>query len=109
MTSDPIGRLDRRLVLEEETRVADGAGGVTLSWATLTTLWAGISFAGGGEAFDADRTRGRRDLTITIRHRAGLVPGMRFRDGSRGYEILSIIEVGGRRRWLACRCEERDL
>jgi SPP1 family predicted phage head-tail adaptor len=106
---DLIGRLDRRLVIEAETRSPDGGGGAVLGWTTIATVWAQVDFACGDEGFEADRTRGRRNLAVTIRHRLDVVPGMRFRDGSRIYEIRSSIEVGGRRRWLVCRCEERDL
>ena len=35
-----IPRLNRRLTLEEAQRLPDGAGGQTLSWVALGTLWA---------------------------------------------------------------------
>ncbi len=38
---DP-GELNRRLVLEAPVETADGAGGVTRSYATVTTLWAAV-------------------------------------------------------------------
>lgn len=106
---DSIGRLDRRLVLEAATRSPDGAGGVTLGWAPVAILWARVAIGAGGEAFDADRTRGSRPAVITLRHRNGLASDMRFRDGERTYEILSVAEAGGRRQWMVCQCEERDL
>ena len=46
---------------------------------------------------------------ITIRHRAGVSPEMRFRAGTRIFHILSVVDVEDRGRWLICRCEERDL
>jgi NAD(P)-dependent dehydrogenase (short-subunit alcohol dehydrogenase family) len=40
---------------------------------------------------------------------AGVTPAMRFRLGPRVFHILAAIDEDERRRWLRCRCEERDL
>jgi head-tail adaptor len=34
---------------------------------------------------------------------------MRFRKASRIFQILSVIDVEERKRWLKCWCEEREL
>jgi head-tail adaptor len=38
-----IGDLNRRLVLEAPVESGDGVGGVTRSYATVTTLWAQVT------------------------------------------------------------------
>ena len=37
------GELDRRLTLEAPVETDDGAGGVTRSYQTVTTLWAAVA------------------------------------------------------------------
>ena len=105
----PIGDLDERAVLEVETRAADGAGGVTLGWRTVATLWVARRQTSGSEDFSSDRTRGRVETEIIIRYRKGVVPGMRFRIGASAFEIQAVIETGGRKRFLRCLTVQRDL
>ena len=101
--------LRRRLTLEEMQRVSDDGGGFVESWATVATIFANVRPVGGGESVEHDRLAGRITHEIVLRYRAGVVPAMRFRFGARVYEILAAIDVGERRRWLKCLCEERDL
>ena len=42
--------LDRRMVLEGPARIADGAGGFTLSWAVRGVIWAALRPGSGREA-----------------------------------------------------------
>ena len=107
--SFPIGELDERAVLEAETRTPDGSGGVTLGWKPVATLWAARRPTSGAEDFSSDRTRGRIETEIIIRHRAGVVPAMRFRIGQSAFEIQAVIETGGRKRFLRCLTVQRDL
>ena len=100
----PIGELDERAVLEIETRMPDSAGGVTLGWKPVAALWVARQPTSGSEVFDADRTRGRIDTEIIIRYRSGVVPAMRFRIGTRAFEIQSVLENAGRKRFLRCLC-----
>jgi head-tail adaptor len=46
---------------------------------------------------------------VSLRYRAGVVPAMRLRKGARIFQILAVIDVEERRRWLKCWCEEREL
>ena len=103
------GDLRHRVVLEEAQRVSDGAGGYTETWVALATLWAALSPSGGGEGVEAGRLAGRVSHIITVRHRAGVTPAMRFRQGARVFHILAVIDEAARHHWLRCLCEERDL
>ena len=38
-----VAKLNRRLIIESLTTAADGAGGLTGTWATLATVWASIN------------------------------------------------------------------
>lgn len=104
----PIGSLRRRVRLESLTREPDGLGGAYPIWQEIAALWASIEARSGREAVSAGRLAGAVSHHITIRHREGVTPAMRFRLGGRVFHILAVLEDGKRRR-LTCQCEERDL
>ena len=104
-----IGELRARLVLEEPVRTPDGGGGASESWIAVATVWGQIEARPGGEAIQADRVTATVVHNVTIRYRAGVLPEMRFRSGTRIFQILSVVDVKDRDRWLICRCEQRDL
>ena len=109
MTELSPSHLRYRLTLEELSRVADEGGGFTESWVTVATLSADLRPIGGDERYEADRLAGRVTHEVSLRNRAGVVPAMRFRKGTRIFHIDSVIDVNERRRWLNCLCEEREL
>jgi SPP1 family predicted phage head-tail adaptor len=104
-----IGKLRHRLALEAPSRVADGGGGAVLGWTELAQLWGAVESPSGGERVGADRVAGERQAVITIRYREGLAPAMRLRSGGRVFPIRAVLDPDGRRRYLRCLCEERDL
>jgi SPP1 family predicted phage head-tail adaptor len=101
--------LRHRLTLEELSRVADEGGGFTESWITVATIFADPRPISGEERFEADRLAGSITHEVVLRYRAGVVPAMRLRKGARIFQILAVIDVEERRRWLKCWCEEREL
>lgn len=109
MTELRPSNLRHRLTLEELSRVADDGGGFTESWVTVATLSADLQPISGGEMVEADRLAGTITHEIVLRYRAGVMPAMRFRQGTRIFQILAVIDVEERRRWLKCWCEEREL
>lgn len=104
-----IGAMRHRIVLEEATRVADGGGGAVITWDAVAELWASITPTTGSEAVIADQLAGRVSHEIIVRHRADIVPAMRFRLGARIFEILAALDVAERRRQLRCLCREELL
>lgn len=104
-----LSDLRHRLVLEEPQRVSDGAGGFTETWVEVATVWGALRPNGGSEAVDSGRLAGQVSHTVTLRHRDGVTPAMRFRKETRIFHILAAIDEDERRRWLTCLCEERDL
>ncbi len=107
--SVPIGELRTKLVLEAPSRASDGGGGADVTWQTVATVWAALRPLGGAESFALDRVAGRASHEITLRHRTDVTLEMRFRDGARVYDIRSAVDPDGRRHWLRCVAEERDL
>jgi SPP1 family predicted phage head-tail adaptor len=104
--TDP-GALKHRLVLEQPVETPDGAGGVTRSYATVTTLWAAVVpvAARGGVVAD--------DLGATVTHRIVARSGPdvttrhRLREGARIFRILALRDQDGSGRFLEISAEER--
>lgn len=106
-----IPALNRRLVLEAPERVADGAGGFAEVWQARGVLWAemraGLGRAGAGE----EAALGLAGWRITVRAApagapARPVPGQRFREGGRVFDILAVSERDGDGQYLVCTARE---
>ena len=104
-----IGRLRHRLTLEASARADDGGGGAVSSWEEVAELWGAVEAVAGKETVAADRLTGQAAYQIVIRHRDGITPSMRFRRGAEAFDILAVLDKDGRRRFLVCQCERRDL
>jgi len=104
-----IGRLRYRLMLEASSRADDGGGGAVSTWEELAELWGAVEAATGKESVAADRVSGQVGYQIIIRYRDDVTPAMRFRRGAEAFHILAALDKDGRRRFLVCQCERRDL
>lgn len=107
--SVPIGRLSHRLALEREVRTGDGGGGATVIWETVAEMWGAVEMTSGTERVRAGAVAGEANTIITVRYRDDAVPAMRFRNGTQIFEIVSALDVDGRRRYLRCQCQRRRL
>jgi SPP1 family predicted phage head-tail adaptor len=103
------GDLRTRLTLEAPSRTSDGAGGSGIAWESVSDVWARVTPLTGNEDLSLDRVAGTLRHEIVIRYRAGVTLEMRFRDGSRVYDIRAAFDPDARRHWLKCIAEERDL
>ncbi len=103
------GELRTRLALESPSRTSDGAGGATVTWQEVAEVWAAVRVQAGAETFALDRVAGKVSHEIIIRYRADVTPAMRFREGMRHFDIRAVFDPDGRRHWLRCLAEERDL
>ncbi|HJZ42693.1 MAG TPA: phage head closure protein [Hyphomicrobiaceae bacterium] len=108
MSFPTIGALRELLTLEAQSRVADGGGGASVTWETVTELWAAVRPIGGEERLRADQLAGRVTHEVWIRHRSNVTPAMRFRSDTRILDIVAVLGVP-RRNHLKCLCEERHL
>lgn len=102
-----IGALRHRLVLEERTRTADEGGTAVVTWTAIGEVWGRIASSSGRELVRADGVTARLTHEIALRHRTGVLPEMRLRQGTRVFEIHAVIDIAERRRWLLCLCEEK--
>jgi SPP1 family predicted phage head-tail adaptor len=103
---DP-GQLDRRLVLEEPVETPDGAGGVTRSYATVTTLWAAVRPSRAEGEIVAAATGATVTHRILIRSRTDVTTRHRLRDGLRIFRIVALRDPDGDGRLVEIVAEER--
>jgi SPP1 family predicted phage head-tail adaptor len=101
------GDLNRRLVLEVPVESDDGAGGVTRTYATVTTLWAQVFPQAMGTDDSADSLGAALRYRIVIRKRDDVTTRHRFRDGDFIYRILAA-RASADRRFLEIDAEERE-
>lgn len=109
MTAPLIGALRGRVTLQQPVRDPDDGGGVEKTWEDVADVWAEVSALSGYEAVAAGRLSGSVTHKVRIRHRLGVGPEMRFAFGGRVLAIVAVTDPDGRRRWLECHCEEREL
>ncbi|MBL8584237.1 MAG: phage head closure protein [Rhizobiaceae bacterium] len=94
------------LALEACTPMPDGIGGHTEAWTLVATLFARVEPISATGQPGADQTIETLTHRITIRHRAGVVAGMRFRREARVFAIVSVHDPDEGGRYLVCRTRE---
>jgi SPP1 family predicted phage head-tail adaptor len=102
-----IGQLNRRLTLEAPFVVSDGVGGTTVTWQPVAKLWAEVRSRLGDKRQWAEAITSEATHLIRIRRTKQLASNMRFTEGTRVFEIRSVIEDG--RHWTDCLCREKPL
>jgi len=101
------GRLDRRISFQKKTVTQNSFGELDETWANYATVWAERVQLRGREYWQAKQVAAELTTRYRIRYRDDLDPTMRLMDGSKTYDILSIIEMGGRDHWLEVLAEAR--
>lgn len=88
---EQIGRLDRRITIQQPTLTKDEYGQETKpTWSTFATVWAEMDDRSGSEGFKADQLTATRNTVFTIRWIDGLRETMRILYNYRYYDIQSI-------------------
>jgi SPP1 family predicted phage head-tail adaptor len=101
------GELNRRLVLEEPAESADGAGGVTRSYAPVMTLWAKVEPVSARGVVVADAPGATITHRIIVRRRAAVTTRHRFTEGTTIYRIVTLRD-DATRRFLVIGAEQRS-
>lgn len=94
------------LVLEEVTVSPDGMGGHAESWSETARVFALVEPVTATSLYGADQTLETITHRITLRAREGLASGMRFRWGSRIFDIATVHNPDESGRYLVCRTRE---
>ena len=100
------GDLNRRLVLEAPVESADGAGGVTRSYAPVMTLWGRVEPVSARGAVVADAGGATVTHRITMRRRSAITTRHRLVEGATVYRIVTLRD-DATRRFLVIGAEQR--
>lgn len=103
--------LNRRLILEEAQRSADGSGGFARVWTPLGVHWGEVRPATGRETSGESVTLSRVGYRIRVRGApAGAAsrprPEQRFREGGRVFVIEAVTEADPEGQYLLCYARE---
>jgi head-tail adaptor len=105
--------LSRKLELEAPQSLADGAGGFSLVWTSLGTLWGEVLAGAGREAAGEEISLASVNYRITLRtapvgSTARPKPEQRLRDGARIFTILAVSERDTTGHYLTCLTKEEQ-
>jgi SPP1 family predicted phage head-tail adaptor len=101
------GAKRHRITLQTKTKTRDDYGQVTTAWASGGTYWALVEFVDGQQVQQGARVVAERTGTITMRWIGDLdTTDQRFLFGDRVLHIISIQDVGERRRELRLKWRE---
>lgn len=106
--------LNRQFTLEAASAAPDGSGGFVETWTALGTLWGELRGSGGRDVdIDAGAvSQGRFRITVRAAAPGSTerpLPGQRFREGSRLFPILAVVDMDPDGRWLSCVVREEML
>lgn len=102
---DP-GRFRSELMLEMPVRTGDGMGGHVESWQEIAVVFALVEPRSARRRWAAGQVNSRVTHRVTLRSRADIATGHRFRRGSRALTILSAFDPDESARYLVCDVEE---
>jgi len=95
-----IGSLNKRIVLQYETKASDSMGGFTSTWVDAATVWAAIWPTSAAELIQSMQTDMVISHRIRIRFRSVLRPSWRIKFGTRYFNIVSIINPNEKNEYL---------
>jgi SPP1 family predicted phage head-tail adaptor len=98
------GALREPLVFQRRQTQSDGMGGSDLDWATLFSTKADARPLSGREALTGMQREASVSHRIFIRYREDLLPSDRIIMRGKPMQIIAIINVEMRNRWLELQC-----
>ncbi len=105
-----IGRLRERLTVQREIRTPDSSGGFAVSWQDIPAdpeVFAEIAPLTFREELRFRQIATRATHRIIIRHRVDITTDMRLTDGTRIYNIISLLPRDSRLEYLVIIAEVR--
>ena len=102
---DP-GTLRTEFRLEQVTQTPDGFGGKAEVWNEIAVVFGRFEPLTVGQMFRAEQDIECATHRITIRMRAGVKSGLRFKLAARLFRIVTVSDPDETGRYLNCYCEE---
>ena len=86
-----IGRLNKRVTIQQQSSTYDAAGQLVEDWSTFATVWADIKHKSGSETIKSGAIASDVQASIRIRYKQGVTAGMRVLYKTSQYEILAVL------------------
>ena len=93
-----IGQLDRRITIEQPSETQSDFGGMSISWSTLSNVWAHVFYKSGSEKEQAGRMTDVTEIIFTIRYNSNVNQHMRINWEDTHYFIDEVLHHG-RKKW----------
>lgn len=100
------GRLTHRIEIQTATKIADGRGGNTTTWAKLADVWARVRPLAAQDAFFAQSVQQEVTSVVDLRFVSGVVTGCRVLFRDRTLNVVGVYDPGENRRELRLACKE---
>lgn len=95
-----IGRLNRRITIEQKSVTRDAYGGETITWSTVAAVWAAVLPIRGREYVAIRQAGAELTTRFVIHYRAGVTPAMRVSYNGATYNIEEVIDSEDGHRFL---------
>lgn len=100
-------KMDKRVTIQNATRVTDGQGGFTESWPDGDTVWAAVEQKKAWEKFQAMQTQTPVIWAVTMRYRTDVTSASRLKYGTRVLWVKEVINRGEANAFLDIKAIER--
>ena len=98
--------LRHRVILQRNTRKADGEGGFTSSWKDIGTYWAAVNPIKAEQVFEYQSINVQADIVFKLRGDITVYETDRFSFDSRYFEILTVEKIQERSVLKIFTCKE---
>lgn len=95
-----IGRLNRRVTIQQKSASRDAYGGEAITWTTVAIVWAAVLPLRGREYMAIREAGAELTTRFVIRYRSGVTPAMRIVHGDAHYDIVEVIDSEDGHRFL---------
>ena len=98
------GTLNKRVKIQHLVAGQDAIGQPVQTWSDVATVWASLRYLNGVEAIKATADVSMAKVSVRIRYRADITPGMRVLHGTIAMDIEAVLpdETGKVHVDLAC-------
>lgn len=97
-----IGKLNKRITIQELSKITDDEGYVKEEWFDYKTVWAYCKPHSANEYYKANAVNSKASIKFNIRYCRGLDTSMRIKYNNKFYDILSVenVDEANREMWL---------
>ena len=88
-----IGKMDQRIIIQQNTPSRDSVGQDVPSWSELDTVWAQVLPTSGSEGQDMQQELAQQTYKFIIRYRSDVTPKHRISYENSTYDIEVVSEV----------------